>query len=226
MEKIIDENIDFASTIVVHDDAFPDEKAPAYTDHRIDRLLIPAKIIHKRTRVLAEQICRDYRQTDILHAVVLLKGAFVFAADLGREIYKCDGPELKYDFIKPVTYGTAIKSRGESQRKVRIDYALEDLNSDHVLVIEDIVDQAFTLSAVQRYLQEEKQVASVKFCVLLEKMLSHPTPEVQQLRESLTLDYVGFRIPDRWVAGFGIDAGEDFRHLPDIVTVNEEYYRK
>ncbi len=222
----MNKDIDFANTVVIQDDEFHDEAARPFADHRIDRLLIPERTIRKRTRVLAEQICRDYSHTELLHAVILLKGAFVFAADLGREICRCGGPELQYDFIKPITYGKGIKAGGETHRAARIEYALEDLNSDHVLVIEDIVDQAFTLSAVRKYLQEEKQVASLKFCVLLEKTLEHPAPEVQKLRDGLTLDYVGFQIPDRWVAGFGIDAGEDFRHLPDIVTVKEEYYRK
>ena len=202
----------------------PDRDQP-HPDHRIASLLIPERALKKRIRHLARQICQDYQQFSSLRAVILLKGAFVFAADLGREICRCGGPEIRYDFLKPVTYGTGIKSTGESGRDVKIEFAPEELNDDPVLVIDDILDQAFTLTAVREYLTAQDGVSSLRFCVLLEKMLEAPSEEVRLLRESLQPEYVGFRIPDRWVAGYGIDAGEDFRQLPYIVTVKEEYYR-
>lgn len=215
----------YEKTVTVPPPSLAPESDQPHPDHRISSLLIPERVLKRRIRHLARQICQDYQEYTSLRAVILLKGAFVFAADLGREICRCGGPEVRYDFLKPVTYGTGIKSTGESDRDVRIDFALEELNSDPVLVIDDILDQAFTLSAVREYLREQHEVSSLRFCVLLEKMLDDPSEEVRRLRKNLEPEYVGFRIPDRWVAGYGIDAGEDFRQLPYIVTVKEEYYR-
>ncbi|MDH5467993.1 MAG: hypothetical protein OEY25_11295, partial [Candidatus Aminicenantes bacterium] len=65
---------------------------------------------------------------------------------------------------------------------------------------------------------------SLKVCVLFNKVLKNPTKEVRKIKEKLAIDYLGFEIPDRWIAGYGIDAGGDFRHLPYIITVREDYY--
>lgn len=221
----MEETENFEHVINVASETLIQEGNKVLHDPRIASLLIPEKALRRRIRKLARQICRDYRQSSTLRAVILLKGAFVFAADLGREICRCGGPELRYDFLKPVTYGTGIKTNQEASREVKIDFLLEELNDEPILVIDDILDQAFTLSAVRQYLQNQHGVSSLRFCVLLEKMLEAPSGEVRSLRENLQPEYVGFRIPDRWVAGYGIDAGEDFRYLPYIVTVKEEYYR-
>lgn len=194
-------------------------------DERIDTVLIPETCLHRRIRALAAQICSDYAGTQELYMVVVLKGAFVFAADLGREIYKAGGPALKYDFIKAVTYGRGIKASGEVEREVRITLKPEDLQRQDVLLVDDIVDQAFTLSRAKRLLELEN-VKSMRTCALLYKRLDDPAQPVKTLKDGLPLDYVGFTVADRWVAGYGIDAGEDFRHLPCVVAVKEEYYSK
>ncbi len=93
-----------------------------------------------------------------------------------------------------------------------------------MLLIEDIVDQGFTLFEVREKLLEEQNPKSLKICVLLNKILKNPTKEVREIKNKLFLDYLGFEIPDRWIAGYGIDAGEDFRHLPFIISVKEKYY--
>lgn len=190
---------------------------------RIEGILLSEKRIKQRVRILAEKICRNYKGIKELNIVIILKGAFVFAADLGREIHKSGGPEIKYHFIKASTYGKEIKDSGEIKRKVKIELEPKDIKGKNVLLLEDIVDQGFTLFEIQKYLLNQK-VSSLKTCVLLNKILMKPTEEVKKLRKKLVLDYVGFEIPDRWIAGYGIDAGEDFRHLPCVVIVKEKYY--
>lgn len=99
----------------------------------------------------------------------------------------------------------------------------EDIRGKDILLIEDIVDQGFTLSKIQNHLSTQR-LNSLKTCVLLTKRLYNPTPEVKEFRKSLTLDYVGFSVPDRWVAGYGIDSGHNFRQIPDIIVVKKEKY--
>jgi hypoxanthine-guanine phosphoribosyltransferase len=85
------------------------------------------------------------------------------------------------------------------------------------------VDQGFTLTKIHRLLLE-KGPASMKTCALLLKRLHDPTPAVRMLRQALRISYVGFDVPDRWVAGFGIDVGGELRELPFVVAVNEAHY--
>lgn len=194
---------------------------------KIDRVLIPEACLKRRIQALAQEICRNYKNAEELSLVIILKGAFVFGSDLGREIYKIyglQGPEIRYGFIKAVTYGEEIKHSEETTRKVKIELRPHDLEGKDVLLIEDIVDQGFTLFEIRQRLDEEENLNSLKICALLNKILRNPTKEVREIKNKLALDYLGFEIPDRWVAGYGIDAGEDFRHLPFIISVKEDYY--
>ncbi|RLI61764.1 MAG: hypothetical protein DRO88_12635, partial [Promethearchaeia archaeon] len=90
----------------------------------------------------------------------------------------------------------------------------------------DIIDQGFTLNALMNYLVKNKKVNSVKICSLLLKKLENPSKEVKQSRKNIEshLDFIGFTVPDIWVAGYGIDASDDFRSLPFIIGVNEKFY--
>ncbi|NMB66391.1 MAG: hypoxanthine phosphoribosyltransferase, partial [Spirochaetes bacterium] len=90
--------------------------------------------------------------------------------------------------------------------------------------VEDIADQGFTLSWLKNYLLHERNAKSLKICSLLYKRLDNPSQEVQNIRRQLDIDYIGFTVPDVWVAGYGIDAAYEYRHLPFIVRVNEEYF--
>ncbi|NIM58406.1 MAG: hypoxanthine phosphoribosyltransferase [Candidatus Aminicenantes bacterium] len=195
--------------------------------NRIDRVLIPEKCLRKRIQALAQEICRDYKNAEELILVIILKGAFVFASDLGREIYKIGGlqeTEIRYGFIKAMTYGKEIKHTEETTREVKIELMPQNLEGKDVLLIEDIVDQGFTLFEIKQKMLKEQKPKSLKICALINKRLKNPPKEVREIKNKLILDYLGFEIPDRWIAGYGIDAGEDFRHLPFIISVNENYY--
>ncbi len=200
---------------------------PASCRERVDRVIIPESCLKKRVKALARQICQDYISTGIngINLVYILEGAFMFASDLEREIFRNRGLEIfSSSSLKASTYGKEVKKAGELDRKVKIIHMPEVRGKD-ILLVEDIVDQGFTLVKIIKMLRDKK-VKSLKVCVLLNKILNNPVPRVRRLRESLAFDYVGFEIPDRWIAGYGVDAGGDFRDLPFIITVNEKFYLK
>lgn len=202
------------------------ERVPATMQNRIERVLITRQLIQARVQALARQIARYYQNRKSLKLVYILEGAATFAMDLAREIYNAGGPELRIQSIKARTYGDEIKQEGEIFRPVKIIFAPTGMAGEEILIAEDIVDQGFTLSAVKDWLLDEAEVKDVKICALLEKRLEHPSPRVKEIRKRLKLNWIGFSIPDRWVAGYGVDAGEDFRALPYLVIVREEYYLK
>jgi len=202
------------------------ERVPEIMQNRIERVLITRAVIEARVKTLARQIAKHYQKRDRLKLIYILEGAGMFALDLAREIFNAKGPELRILSIKARTYGEELKQEGEVSRQVKIIFAPTGLSGEEILIAEDIVDQGFTLSAVKEWLLEEAGVKDVKICALLEKRLGHPTPRVREIRKRLKLDWVGFTIPDRWVAGYGVDAGDDFRALPYLAIVREEYYLK
>lgn len=194
--------------------------------NRIRRVLIPEICIRKRVEAMAIQIARDHRGMDQIYLVPILKGAFVFAADLGRQIILSRGPEVKIDFYQAETYGTEIKAQGEEPRRVKIIRRPRFIENTELLLIDDVADTLQTLAAI-RYDTVDIlgfEPSRVKTCFLLNKMLKNPGIEIEKLKSDLKPDYVGFEVPDVWVAGYGIDACEDFRLLPHIVSVVEDDY--
>ncbi len=170
--------------------------------YAIDQM-ISAKAIAARVEALAREITEAYRGTDRLIVVGLLRGSFVFIADLVREI---DLP-VEVDFLEASSYGNAT----ESSREVRI---LKDLRGEiagrDVLVVEDIVDTGFTLSHVLRLLAS-REPRRLKTCALLDK------PSRREVE--IKADFTGFEIPDEFVVGYGIDFAQRNRNLPYIGKV-------
>lgn len=193
---------------------------------RIKNVLIPENMLRKRIQGLARQIASDYQNSEQLYLVPILKGAFVFAADLGREIVRCGGPEIKIDFYEAETYGTEIKTEGEEKRQVNIIRRPKIPEGMDVILLDDVGDTVQTVTAILKDAGESLGIdrSRIRICFLLDKILRNPSEEVKQLKETLKPDYVGFEVPDVWVAGYGIDAGEDFRLLSYIISVKEEYY--
>ena len=170
--------------------------------------MISAKAIAARVEALAKEITAAYKGTDKLIVVGLLRGSFVFIADLVREI---DLP-VEVDFLEASSYGNAM----ESSREVRI---LKDLRGEiagrDVLVVEDIVDTGFTLSHVVRLLKS-REPRRLEVCALLDK------PSRREVAIKAT--WTGVDIPDEFVVGYGIDFAQRNRNLPYIgkVRFNEE----
>ena len=165
--------------------------------------LFSADEIASRIRELAEEVRRS-GPAGRLVVVVVLRGAFVFAADLVRALWPLD---LVVDFVALTSYeGT------ESSGRVRLVSDLrEDVAGAHVLVVEDICDTGLTLAFLVEALRA-RGPASVRTCVMLDK------PSRRQV--DFRTDFTGFTIPDRFVVGFGLDLDGRFRHLPEIAVVH------
>lgn len=174
----------------------------AQRDYEIDKM-ISAKRISARIEELAREIEAAYKGTDKLIVVGLLRGSFVFIADIVREL---DLP-VEVDFLEASSYGDGM----ESSREVRI---LKDLRGEiggrDVLVVEDIVDTGHTLSHVIRLLQS-RAPRKLETIALLDK----PTRREVDIRATWT----GFEIPDEFVVGYGIDYAQRNRNLPFIGKV-------
>ncbi len=180
----------------------------ATLDRDIERVLLSREDIDQKVAELGQAISRDYSGKELL-LVGVLKGAFVFMADLARHIEL----PMEFDFMAVSSYGAATQTSGV----VRI---LKDLDHEimgrHVLVVEDIVDSGLTLSYLLKNLRTRKP-ESLEVCALMQKT------EVQQV--PLTIKYPGFEIPPVFVVGYGLDYGERFRNLPFVGTLRPEAYR-
>lgn len=160
--------------------------------------------IKERVRQLAQRITEDYAgETPLLLGI--LKGAFIFLADLAREIRL----PLEFDFVALSSYGSARKTSGV----VRV---LKDLDCDiagrHLIIVEDIIDTGLTLSYLLSNLRA-RGAASVEICALLDKQIDK--------KVQLPVKYAGFSIPDIYVVGYGLDYSESYRNLPFIAEVKE-----
>jgi len=169
--------------------------------HRKPRLevLISREEISQAVNRLASQISQDYKGKQLL-LIGVLKGAFVFMADLIRQL---DLP-VEIDFVRLSSYGAAQKSSG----KVKVVQPLKSLiKGRDVLVIEDIVDTGITISFLLDYLRRKKP-ASLKLCALTDKPSRRQVP--------VSINYLGFTVPDKFIVGYGLDFDEKLRYLPDI----------
>lgn len=172
-------------------------------DKRIVRTLVSEEEIAKRMKELGEQITRDYPEGDLL-LVGILKGAFIFVADLARAINR----PLKLDFMGISSYGKGKTSSGEVKVTKDLDVQIEGVN---VLIVEDIVDSGVTLSYLIGVLNQRKP-RSIRIAALLDK----PDRRLRPVQVS----YKGFTIPDEFVVGYGLDYAEEFRGLPYIAVLD------
>lgn len=163
--------------------------------------LFSAETIRNRVAELGAAISGDFRNlgtAEPLFLITILKGAFVFAADLAR----CITVPCTFDFLSASSYGAAKISSGS----VTLRHTLSVANR-HVLLIEDIVDTGLTLQRISDELAAQHP-ASLGICTLLDKPAARKHP--------VRIAYTGFSIPDRFVVGYGIDYGEHYRQLPYI----------
>jgi hypoxanthine phosphoribosyltransferase len=166
-------------------------------------VLISRGQIKQTVTDLAKKIRKDYKGKEPL-LIGVLKGSSIFFADLIREL---DMP-LEIEFVRLSSYGAAKESAG----KVKILHGLRTpIKGKDVLIVEDIVDTGLTITALEKYLRKKKP-ASIRLCSLLDKP--------SRRKVDVTIDYVGFKIHDRFVVGYGIDWNEHFRYLPDIAVID------
>ncbi len=169
------------------------------------RILIDEETIRQRIKVIADEISAKYiGKTPLL--VGILKGAYIFLADLSRAM----SVPHTIDFMAVSSYGSSTKTSGI----VRI---MKDLDSPtfqkHVIIIEDIIDTGLTLKYITKVIQT-RSPASLEICTLLDKSAHHPC--------SIVADYVGFKIPDHFVIGYGLDYDQHYRNLPYIAYFQNE----
>ncbi|NPA79998.1 MAG: hypoxanthine phosphoribosyltransferase [Thermotogae bacterium] len=164
---------------------------------------IDSEEISRRVREIAEAINADYAGKEIL-LVGVLKGAFIFMADLIRHI----SLPVEVDFLAVSSYGKHTESSGEVKLIKDLDQPIE---GRHVLIVEDILDTGLTLSYIVRLLKD-RNPASLRTVVLLDK------PEKRRI--PFEADYVGFVVPPVFLVGYGLDAAEKYRNLPYITEIS------
>ncbi|MBN1662429.1 MAG: hypoxanthine phosphoribosyltransferase [Deltaproteobacteria bacterium] len=168
------------------------------------KMLYSKEEIDQRVRELADRISRDYEGREIL-VVGILKGAFVFLADLIR----CISVPCEVDFTRLASYGAGTVSSGNIVITKNIECSIKGRD---VLIVEDIIDTGLTLSYLVERLKEEEP-RSVRVCAFIDKIKRREIPFVA--------DYVGFTMDDGFVVGYGLDADEKGRSLPDIYIIEE-----
>lgn len=175
----------------------------------VAKVLISEETLQARTAELGQAINEIYDDTDRPLLICVLKGAFVFLADLTRHL----DVRHEVDFMEVSSYGAGTRSSGV----VRILLDLEqNIQGRHVLIVEDIVDSGRTLDYIRRNLQTRRP-ASLRVCTLLSK------PSRREI--DVPLDLVGFEVPDEFVVGYGLDFAEEYRNLPFIGVLKEEVYK-
>ena len=175
----------------------------------LSETLITEEALQARVAELGAEISRDYASDSGLLMICILRGAILFLTDLMR----CVTEPHAIDFMAVTSYG--VGSRASSgQSRIVMDLRT-DIADRHVLLVEDIVDSGHTLTHVLNLLKT-RSPASLKVCSLLDK---------KERREvEVSIDYVGFEIPDKFVFGYGLDLDEYWRNLPFIGVVKEDVY--
>jgi hypoxanthine phosphoribosyltransferase len=168
------------------------------------RCLISRQDIDRRVKELAGEISRAYRGHDLV-MVGVLKGAFIFLADLVREL---DFP-VEIDFVRLASYGGGTSPTGEVHITKDVELSLEGRD---VLIVEDIMDLGFTLSFLKEHLATH-QPKSLKICCLIDKR--------ERRQVEVPLDYVGFVVEKGFLVGYGLDCGEKMRTLPEIYALEK-----
>jgi hypoxanthine phosphoribosyltransferase len=167
-------------------------------------VLIDAGKIQDRIRELAREIEAGYPKGETIHLVGVLKGGFVFMADLVRSMTA----PVSLDFIAVSSYGSGTKSSGEVRFQKDLDTSIEDR---HVLLVEDIVDTGRTLKYLQQALARRAPRTLRTAC-----LLSKPS----RREVEVPVEHIGFTIEDRFVIGYGLDYDEKYRNLPYIAVLD------
>ncbi len=165
-------------------------------------ILIPRTEILRRVREIGDEISRDYAGEEIL-AIGVLKGAFIFMADLIRAL----SIPCQTDFMRAASYGAGSESSGKIVITKDIEIPIDGRN---ILIVEDIVDTGLTLRHIVDTLKS-RNPKSIKVCTFLDKRKRRKVP--------LEADYVGFTMDDGFIVGYGLDFNEQYRSLPDLYVI-------
>jgi len=167
------------------------------------KVLLSAEQIHNRITELGAEIDRDYPSGEPVYLIAVLKGAFIFMADLARAMKT----PARIEFIGISSYGKGKTSSGQVQLTKDLDAPIE---GHHVIIVEDILDTGITLNYLTKLMAQRKP-KSLRIVALLDKPERRKSP--------VKADYVGFKIPDEFVVGYGLDYAEDYRNLKDVCVM-------
>ena len=175
----------------------------------MEQVLLSQQQIREKVEELGVQISQDYAGKEPV-LVSVLKGAFIFMADLCRAItIPCS-----MDFMAVSSYGAGTESSG----RVRIIKDLDTIiQNKHVILVEDVLDSGITLHYLIQLLRQ-RQPASLRLVTLLDKPARR--------RAQVDVDYCGFQVPDAFLVGYGLDYGEKYRNLPDVCILKRSMYQK
>lgn len=175
----------------------------------IESVLISSDTIREKVKELGAQISRDYEGNEII-LVGVLKGGFVFLADLIREITI----PVEMDFISVSSYGSSTKSSGVVRIIKDIDV---NISGKHIIIVEDIIDTGLTIRHLKELLST-RSPKSVKVCTIFDKP--------SRRKVEIEAEYQGLIIPDKFVIGYGLDYDEKYRNLPDLCVLSPKVYSK
>ncbi|MTI71257.1 MAG: hypoxanthine phosphoribosyltransferase [Firmicutes bacterium] len=174
----------------------------------IKEVLLTEEDIQKKLKELGKQISEDYKGKDLL-LIGVLKGAVMVLTDLAKNI----SIPLTMDFMAVSSYGSSTESSGVVKIIKDLD---ESIEGKDILIVEDIIDTGLTLNYLVSNLKS-RDPKSIKLFTLLDK------PERRKV--DLDIDYSGYKVPDAFIVGYGLDYDEKYRNLPYIATLKEEIYR-
>lgn len=174
----------------------------------IDRVFFSESEIAAKVKELGAAISRDFKDKEPL-MVGILKGSFIFMADLMRSIQV----PCEIEFMAVSSYGNSTKTTGAVKITKDLNH---DIEGRHILLIEDILDSGVTLSYLRNYLSG-RNPASITICTLLDK------PD--RRKADIHADYYGFICPDAFIVGYGLDYAERYRNLPYIGVLKPEIYK-
>jgi hypoxanthine phosphoribosyltransferase len=173
----------------------------------IENIYFTEEIIKERVKELGKQLTADYQDKSPL-LISVLKGSFVFMADLVRSI----DTYCSVEFITASSYGNNTSTSGEVKYSKEIGTNIE---GRHVIIVEDILDTGITLQSLKNHLNSQNP-ASLKICTFLDKPARR--------KAQISADYLGFECPDAFVVGYGLDYAERYRNLPYIGSLKPEIY--
>lgn len=174
----------------------------------IGKVLYSPEDITKRVKELGAQISKEYEGKEII-LVCILKGSYVFTADLSRYI---DVP-CSVEFMQVSSYSNSTVSSGSIKIIKDINVAVD---GKHLIIIEDIIDTGITLYNLKNML-ETRNPASIKICAFLDKP--------SRRSANIEADYVGYEVEDNFLVGYGLDYAQKYRNLPFVAILNEEIYK-
>ena len=173
----------------------------------IESIIYSEEMLANRIAELGKKISDDYRGKKLI-VVGVMKGANVFVADLIRNL----DLDVVLDFIVVSSYGASTESTGVIRLLKDLD---ENIDSEHVLIVEDIIDSGLTLEYLINNF-ETRHPKSIGICTLLNK--------VERRKADINVDYIGFQVPDEFIVGYGIDYAERYRNLPYVGVLKRSVY--